>query len=125
MRYWLNVYWTGSVYLDLCFYTAWARSRRSNPRSALWNTTYASEKWVVGDEYDEVAFARLKRALDDLRYAVRDQWNCVAGSQDIHQWAAVGPGGQLTIESETFVGLSVEGPVSLIADLQAQYERPV
>jgi len=26
MRYWLNVYWAGSVYLDLRFYTAWARS---------------------------------------------------------------------------------------------------
>jgi hypothetical protein len=37
----------------------------------------------------------------------------------------VGPGGQLTIESETYVGLSVEGLSSLIADLQAQYERTI
>jgi len=29
MRYWLNVYWAGSVYLGLCFYTSWARSRHS------------------------------------------------------------------------------------------------
>jgi hypothetical protein len=59
------------------------------------------EKWVVGDEYDEVAFARLKRALGDLQYAVRDQWSGMAGSQDTAHWTAVGPGGQLRIESET------------------------
>jgi hypothetical protein len=84
-----------------------------------------SEKWVVGDEYDEAAFARLKRALGNLQYSARDQWNAVAGSQDIQHWMAVGPGGQLKIESETYVGLSVEGLSSLIADLKAQYEQTV
>jgi hypothetical protein len=82
-----------------------------------------AKKWMVGDEYDEDAFARLKRALGDLQYCVRDHWEGVAGSQDIQHWTAVGPGGQLTIESETYVGLSVEGLPSLIADLQAQYEK--
>lgn len=84
-----------------------------------------ARKWVVADEYDEVAVARLKRALSDLHYAIRDQWIGVAGSQDIHHWAAAGPGGQLTIESETYVGLSVEGLSSLVADLQAQYELTI
>jgi hypothetical protein len=68
-----------------------------------------AEKWVVGDEYDEVAFARLKRALSDLQYAARDQWSGLAGSQD----------------SETYVGLSVEGHPSLIAELKAQYKQTV
>lgn len=84
-----------------------------------------SEKWRVGDEYDEVAFARLKRALGDSGYSVRDQWNAVAGSQDIQHWTAVGLGGPLKIESETYVGLSVEGSSSLIADLKAKYEQSV
>lgn len=84
-----------------------------------------ARKWVVGDEYDEVAFARLKRALGDLQYSVRERWDAVAGSQDIQHWTAVGPGGQLTIESETYVGLSVEGIPSLIVDLQAQYEKTI
>lgn len=82
-----------------------------------------AEKWIVGDEYDEAAFARLKRALGNRQYSVRDVWNGVAGSQDIQHWTAVGPGGELIIESETYVGLSVEGPPSLIADLQAQYKQ--
>jgi hypothetical protein len=84
-----------------------------------------SEKWVIGDEYDEVDFARLKRVLSDLQYTVRDQWSGMAGSQDVQQWTAVGPGGQLKIESETYVGLSVEGLLSLVAELQAQYEKAV
>jgi hypothetical protein len=84
-----------------------------------------ARKWVVGDEYDEVAFARLKQALSDLQYSIRDQWNGVAGSQDIHHWMAVSPAGELTIESETYAGLSVEGLSSLIADLQAQYEQTI
>ena len=84
-----------------------------------------AKKWVVGDEYDEAAFARLKRALGDLQYSVRDRWTGVAGSQDIQHWTAVSPGGQLTIESETYIGLSVEGLSSLIADLKARYEQTV
>lgn len=81
--------------------------------------------WVVGDEYEEAAFARLKRALGELKYCFQDQWEGVAGSQDVRHWTVVGPGGKLTIESETYVGLSVEGPRSLIADLQARYEQAV
>ena len=69
-----------------------------------------AEKWVVGDEYDKIVFARLKRALSNLRYAVRDQWGGLAGSQDIQHWTVAGPGGQLRIECETYVGISVEGP---------------
>jgi hypothetical protein len=73
----------------------------------------------------KVAFARLTRALSDLQYTVRDQWSGMAGSQDIRQWTAVGPGGQLKIESETYVGLSVEGLSSSVAELQAQYVKAV
>jgi hypothetical protein len=82
-----------------------------------------ARKWVVGDEFDQVAFTRLKQALDDLQYSVRDHWDGRAGSQDVRHWAVVCPSGQLTIESETYVGLSVEGPSSLIAELKTQYER--
>lgn len=41
--------------------------------------------------YDEVAFARLKRALVDLRYAVRDLWSGMADYQDIQQRTPAGP----------------------------------
>lgn len=82
-------------------------------------------KWAIGDEYDEVAFARLKQALGDLHHSIRDGWSGITGSQDIHHWTAEGPGGRLIIERETYVGLSAEGLSSLVADLQAQYERTI
>jgi hypothetical protein len=84
-----------------------------------------TEKWVVGEEYDEVAFARLKRALGCLQYDVQDRWSGMAGSQDIQQQTVVSPKGQLVIERETYVGLSVEGLASMIAELRAQYEQVV
>ena len=35
MRYWLNVYWAGFVYLSQCFYTAWATSGHSTSSKNL------------------------------------------------------------------------------------------
>jgi hypothetical protein len=84
-----------------------------------------TEKWIVGAEYDEVALARLKRALGCLQYEVRDRWSGMAGSQDIQQLTVACPKGQLVVESETYVGLSVEGLPSLLAELKAQYEQTV
>ncbi|TFW31853.1 hypothetical protein [Massilia horti] len=82
-------------------------------------------KWVVGEEYDEVAFLRLKSALHHLQYDVQDQWSGLAGSQDVQQWTVVSPKGQLVIESETYVGLSVEGLSPLVSELRAVYEHAV
>lgn len=60
-----------------------------------------TEKWVVGEEYDEVAFARLKRALGFLQYEIRERSSGVAGSQDIQQWTVGSSKGRLVIENET------------------------
>ncbi len=79
------------------------------------------EKWVVGDEYDEVALAGLGSALRDSGYELDDQWLAVAGSQDISHWEVCGPGGSLTIEVETYVGITVEGPSALISALRAAF----
>ena len=82
-----------------------------------------TENWIVGAEYDEVAFARLKRALNLLEYDVQSGWSGMAGSQDIQQWTAIGPSGRLLVQSETYIGLSVEGPAALVAALRLQYEQ--
>jgi hypothetical protein len=63
--------------------------------------------------------------LGDLQYAIRDQWNGMAGFQDIQHWTALGLGGQLKIESETYVGLSVEGFSSFVTELKVHYEQAV
>lgn len=83
------------------------------------------EKWIVGEEYDDAAFALLKRALARLHYDVRNQFSAIAGSQDIQQWTVVGPKGQLLIQRETYAGLLVEGMQPLMAELKAEYARKV
>ncbi|MGZ5545466.1 MAG: hypothetical protein ACXWIU_12390 [Limisphaerales bacterium] len=75
------------------------------------------------ERYDEVVFARLRRALGDLQYPIRDQWNGVAAFQDLRHWAAVGFSGPLKIASESYVGLSVEGLSLLIADLNGSMKK--
>ena len=49
----------------------------------------------------------------------------MAGSQDIYQWTADCLNGRLVIERETYIGLSVEGPMTLVAELRSQYEQVV
>jgi len=83
-----------------------------------------ARKWVIGNEYDKVVFARLKRALGDLHYLIRDQWSGLAGSRDIQQWTAVSPSGQLTIERDIRRPFGRRA-ASLIDDLQARYEQTV
>jgi hypothetical protein len=53
----------------------------------------------------------LKHALGDLQYSVQDHWSVVAGSQDIQQWMAMGPGGQLSIKSKTYVAFPLKTTV--------------
>ena len=80
-------------------------------------------KWVVGDEYDQVALAGLGSALRKLGYELDDQWLAVAGSQDVSHWEARGPGGGLTIEVETYVGITVEGSSALVSALRSAFSE--
>ncbi len=79
------------------------------------------EKWLVGDEYDDVALARLRSALLASGYDLGDQWSAIAGSQDISHWETHGPGGSLTIEVETYRGITVEGSSALVSALRAVF----
>jgi len=46
MRYFLNVYWTGFVYIGLRFYTGWTETSRSTPHSRLpsWKSHALSDR---------------------------------------------------------------------------------
>ena len=79
--------------------------------------------WIVGAEYDEEALARLGQALRSLGYGLHDEWQGVAGSQDTSHWELSGPHGVLTVESETYVGLSVEGPSRAVDQLRVLYQQ--
>ncbi len=78
----------------------------------------AIENWVVGPEHDEALFQRLGNALRARDYSLDPEAFSLAGSQTLSQWRAVGPDGTLTIEAETYVGLSVSGSQEGVAQLQ-------
>jgi hypothetical protein len=79
------------------------------------------EHWTVGHEYDEALFERLKSVLRALGYHIDIEWSGVAGSQDISHWEISCPAGTLQIEAETYIGLSITGPVQLVAGIRERF----
>ncbi|MGD9584137.1 MAG: hypothetical protein AB7V26_10805 [Lysobacterales bacterium] len=81
----------------------------------------STEVWLVGPEHEQWLFAQLGDALRALGYRLDDQWAGVAGSQEISRWVVSGPGGCLTVAAETYVGLTVAGPVELVTVLRERF----
>jgi hypothetical protein len=77
-----------------------------------------SATWTAGPEYEGPHFGKLGQALRDLGYALSPESYGVAGSQEIRRWRAVGPGGDLIAEAETYMGLTLTGPKELVADVR-------
>jgi hypothetical protein len=80
------------------------------------------ERWEIGSEIEEQLLAHLGTILKSMGFVLSDGWNAIAGSQDISQWQVTSAEGTLTIESETYIGLSVTGPAELIRRVRQQFE---
>jgi hypothetical protein len=83
----------------------------------------STTSWVAGSEHEPKVLASLGTALRGLGYDLRDSWEGVGGSQDIAHWEVVGPRGSLTIECETYIGVTVEGPIALVAELRSAIKQ--
>ena len=74
---------------------------------------------VLGDEFDDALRARL---LGKLKYLggipMGADW-AMAGSQEIDTLKVRLEGGDIDVESETFVGLSITGPDKLVDEIAA------
>jgi len=84
-----------------------------------------TETWVVAAEYDTAALKRLGLVLESLGYVFEKRLSGVAGSQELTTWRAYSPYGSLSIEAETYVGLSVRGAPQLIATLRCRWAEAV
>jgi hypothetical protein len=80
------------------------------------------ETWNAGPEYDNAIQRRLKTVLHDLGYRPSDQWCGVGGSQEISHWRFTGALGDLTVEAETYVGLTITGPDVAVSEVRARME---
>ena len=78
------------------------------------------ETWVVGAEYDKALFMALGSALRELGCKLEDDSWGVAGSQEVSRWVLDSSLGQLVVEAETYVGLSVSGPIEAVDALRRQ-----
>lgn len=77
------------------------------------------EQFIVGVEHDPALTERLGNVLRSLGYNLDTSWHGIGGSQEIGHWVVASPKGQLIIEAETYVGLSVTGPSELVAQVKA------
>jgi hypothetical protein len=80
-----------------------------------------TETWVVAAEHHAGEFKRLGSVLKALGYVLEAGTSTVAGSQEPTTWRAHSPDGSLSIEAETFVGLTVSGPSHLTARLKHRW----
>ena len=79
------------------------------------------ERWIVGAEYDGRLFAALGTSLRALGYNVdAESWG-VGGSQEVSSWKVRGPKGNLLVEAETYIGLSVCGEPDLVGELRRHF----
>lgn len=80
---------------------------------------------ILGDEYDEALRGRLREVLLTAgAKIIESKWG-MAGSQDILTVEVDVDGQQLIVESETYIGLSITGPGSLVDWVVAEMaEKP-
>lgn len=70
---------------------------------------------ILGDEYDDELRARLLAALRSLgATASGSSSRALAGSQEIEEFEVSIDGYPVHIEAETYIGLSISGPVDIV-----------
>jgi len=80
-------------------------------------------KWTVGPEHEDTLYENLGEALQKQGFDLTDKWFGMAGSQDISRWIVKSNEGRLTIESETYIGLTVKGSKILIEKVKNEFNK--
>ena len=81
----------------------------------------------IGQEFDVELRVALREVLEEMEAVGEERWWAVGGSQEIaHSEVRVGSE-SLTIEAETYVGLTISGPTELVETVAgriAERRRP-
>lgn len=79
---------------------------------------------ILGDEYDDDLRGRLMAVLRDRGAGLLDgSWD-LAGSQELESCRLRLDGAEVTVEAETYVGLSLTGPPALVDAIVAALHPP-
>jgi hypothetical protein len=76
---------------------------------------------LLGDEYDDALFRRLYDAVERLGGTIQDQDWQLGGSQEVVTFTIELPDGRLEAIAETYAGLSLSGPESLVAQVAREF----
>ena len=79
-------------------------------------------EWLVGEEHDDLAFARLGLALRSLGTTPQEPIRGLAGSQEISEWTIDLTEGRIAVRAETYIGLTVAGPQAAVDRVRQAYE---
>ncbi|WP_157370767.1 hypothetical protein [Vulgatibacter incomptus] len=74
----------------------------------------------IGDEYDQRVWTALRDVLSELGLVVNSEEWGVGGSQELITIVVSAGSKTLTIESETYLGVSVAGEPELVAEVAAR-----
>ncbi|MCI0564948.1 MAG: hypothetical protein MN733_41305 [Nitrososphaera sp.] len=74
---------------------------------------------ILGREYEEAVWQSLRSVLKDLGGVVEDENWGVGGSQELTSADVIVGGQHITVEAETYIGISVSGESELIDQIQA------
>lgn len=84
-----------------------------------WGAWLMNKQIVLGHEYDERLRQIIKDVLRDIGGVVAEKSWGIGGSQEISELKIKVGESVVTLESETFIGLSIEGEASLIDRIEA------
>lgn len=78
---------------------------------------------ILGDEYDNALRDALRAVLVRSGAVGIDKYWGIGGSQEIEALVIRVRGDLITIEAETFVGLSLTGPKAVVEDIALQVRQ--
>ncbi|MFF2324207.1 hypothetical protein ACFVTJ_24455 [Agrobacterium sp. NPDC058088] len=78
---------------------------------------------ILGPEYDPHLLATVKKVLRQLGASVESRNWSIAGSQEIETVQAQLAGQEITIEAETYIGLSITGDELTIGEISERVRQ--
>jgi hypothetical protein len=79
---------------------------------------------VIGPEYDQATFERLRDVVASLGGSICEQSWGVGGSQEVSSFQITIGSACLIATAETYIGLSLRGPNDLVRQLAAAVANP-
>lgn len=93
------------------------------PRSGVLKMASKVVVLVLGDEYDNALREVLRAVLENSGAVEIDKSWGVGGSQEIERLVVALGDASISIEAETFVGITISGPKGVVEDIALQVKR--